>query len=199
MRDTAISGRGIKNVIRMDFRIGLLVVFVWSIMSPYLQNLKGLMEPEVLSLLMIAASVAMEVLALLNKRTTFKSSTMYLIMYDLFFLTLIIIGYLFFSDKQFIFMVSVAAIPYYPLVQNVKTKYRALLGERYPKYFVEHVSTKMSILQTRIGLLSFVLAGLISILAPSPKYVVVVFIIASAIQSIWSIYVYRKYYGIFNR
>ncbi len=188
-----------KNVVRMDLRISLLITFIWSIMGPYTSNLRGLLSVEVLSAFMIVGAVSMELLVILNKNTTFKSSTKYIIMYDLVYLSTVLIGYLYLTDRQFIIMVMAMTIPYWPLVRNAGNKYRALMGERYPRYFVERLSTKISVLETRVSLVAMGLAALIASLTPTPKYVVLVFIIVSAIQSAWSIWAYKKYYVIFNK
>ncbi len=188
-----------KNVIRSDLRISLLITFVWSIMGPYTATLKGLLSAEVISLFMIVGSLSMESLMILNKNTTFKSSTLYVIVYDIVYLISITYGYISLNDKGFIILVMVMTIPYWPLVRNAGTKYKALMGERYPRYFVEHVSTKMSVLETRVGLVAIGVAGLISALSSSPKYVVIVFICVSVAQSAWSIWAYRKYYSVFDR
>jgi hypothetical protein len=182
----------------MDLRISLLITFVWSIMGPYTSNLRGLLSVEVLSAFMIVGALSMEILTVLNKTTTFKSSTKYIIVYDLIYLMSIIIGYLYFTDRQFIILVMAMTIPYWPLVRNAGNKYKALIGERYPRWFVEKLSTKMSVLETRVSLVAMGSAALISTLTPTPKYVVLVFMVVSAIQSAWSIYSYKKYYVIFD-
>jgi hypothetical protein len=168
-------------------------------MGPYTSNLRGLLSVEVLSAFMIVGAVSMELLTILNKNTTFKSTTRYIIFYDIVYLLSVAVGYLYLSDRQFIILVMTMTIPYWPLVRNAGNKYKALIGERYPRYFVEYLSTKMSVLETRISLVAMGSAALIAALTPTPKYVVVVFIIVSAIQSVWSIWSYRKYYVIFDR
>ena len=188
-----------KNVIRMDLRISLLITFIWSIMGPYTGNLKGLLPVEVLSGFTIAGSVSMELLMFLNKNTTFKSSTLYVIVYDIIYLVSVIVGYLFLDDKWFIITVMTMTIPYWPLVRNAGNKYKALVGERYPRYFVEHMSTRISVIETRVGMLALAMSGIISVVTAEPKTIVLVFIFASIIQSIWSIYSYKKYYVIFEK
>jgi hypothetical protein len=183
----------------MDLRISLLITFVWSIMGPYTSNLRGLLSVEVISVFMIVGALSMELLTILNKNTTFKSSTKYIIVYDLIYLLSVTIGYIYLDSKQFIIMVMSMTIPYWPLVRNAGNKYKALIGERYPRWFVEKLSTKISVLETRVSLVAMGVAALISALTPTPKYVVLVFIVVSAIQSAWSIYSYKKYYVIFDR
>jgi hypothetical protein len=168
-------------------------------MGPYTSNLKGLLSVEVLSAFMIVGALSMEILTILNKTTTFKSSTRYIIIYDLVYLFSVIVGYLYLTDTQFIVMVMAMTIPYWPLVRNAGNKYKALIGERYPRWFVEKLSTKMSVLETRVSLVAMGVAALIASLATTPKYVVLVFICISAVQSAWSIYAYKKYYVIFDR
>jgi hypothetical protein len=168
-------------------------------MGPYTSNLKGLLSVEVLSAFMIVGALSMEILTILNKTTTFKSSTRYIIIYDLVYLFSVIVGYLYLTDTQFIIMVMAMTIPYWPLVRNAGNKYKALIGERYPRWFVEKLSTKMSVLETRVSLVAMGAAALIASLTTTPKYVVLVFICISAIQSAWSIYAYKKYYVIFDR
>jgi hypothetical protein len=96
-------------------------------------------------------------------------------------------------------MVMIMTIPYWPLVRNAGNKYKALIGERYPRWFVEKLSTKMSVLETRVSLVAMGSAALIATLTPTPRYVVLVFIAVSIVQSAWSIYSYKKYYVIFDR
>jgi hypothetical protein len=168
-------------------------------MLPYITILKGLLSLETVSIFMIVGALSMEVLASLNKNTTFKSSTRYLIVYDLIYLVSISIGYIFLNDRQFIFTIMVMSIPYWPLVNNNNNKYKALIGERYPRWFVEKLSTRVSILRTRTSLIAMGAAALISALTHVPKYVVPVFIVLSTIQSAWSLYAYRKYYVVFDR
>jgi hypothetical protein len=188
-----------KNVIRMDLRISLIITFVWSIMSPYTSSLKGLLSVEVISVFMIVGAISMELLTILNKTTTFKSSTKYIIIYDAVYLVAVTIGYVYLADKQFIILVMSMTIPYWPLVRNAGNKYKALVGERYPRYFVEYLSTKMSVLETRVSLVAMGSAALIASLTPDPKYVVIVFIVISLVQSVWSVYSYKKYYVIFKK
>ncbi len=152
-----------------------------------------------ISLLIIIASLSMEILVVLNRNTTFKSSTRIILIYDLFYLMSVFIGYMFLSDKYFILMLLIVSIPYWPLVKNASTKYKALIGDRYPVYFVEHLNTKMAVLENRVKLLAMGVAGIISAVSSSPEYIVVVFILASLLQSVWSIRAYRKYYGVFKR
>ena len=187
-----------KNVIRADLRISLLITFVWTIMSPYTTVLKGLLTVETISLFMVAGSISMEALAILNKNSTFKTSTLHMIVYDLIYLVSIIIGFIFLDDRNFILLSMVMMIPYWPLVRNSGNKFKGLMGEYYPRYFVEHVSTKISILETRIAILSMATSGIIASMYEA-KYVVVIFIIASSIQSGWSIYSYRKHYHVFKK
>jgi hypothetical protein len=168
-------------------------------MSPYTSSMKGLLSVESISAFMIVGAVSMELLTLLNKATTFKSSTKIIIIYDAIYLVAITAGYLYLTDRQFIILIMSMTIPYWPLVRNTGNKYKALLGERYPRYFVEHLSTRISLLETRISLVAMGTAALISTLAPSPKHVVIVFISVSFVQSVWSVYSYRKYYTIFER
>ncbi len=188
-----------KHIIRTDLKVALLITFVWSIMGPYTSVLKGLLEEESVAAFMIAGSAAMEFLTVLNKHTTFKSSTRHLIIFDIIYIMSIILSYNYLSDRGFIIAVMAMTIPYWPLVRNVGNKYRALVGERYPKYFVESLFTKISILNARVGTLALALAGVVSIVSIHPSNVVIVFIVISAIQSAWSIYAYRKYYHIFPR
>ncbi len=183
----------------MDLRISLIITFAWSLMSPYMQVLKGLLTVETVSIFMIIGSISMETLIMLNKRTTFKSSTLYVIIYDMVFLICVSLGYMFLDDRNFIVMVMVMTIPYMPLVRNAGNKYKGLMGERYPRYFVEHVNTKISILENRVGLIAMGTAGLITALTVSPRNIVLLFILVSTSQTIWSIYVFKKYYTIFNR
>jgi hypothetical protein len=145
---------------------------------------------------MIVGALSTEMLVLLNKITTFKSSTRHIIIYDVIHLVTVIFAYLYLTDKQFIEVILLIAIPYLLLVRNTKIKYKALIGERYPRWFVEKLSTKIHVLETRISLIAIGLAGIISMLAPTPKYIVPVFILVRTIQSIWSIWSYRKYYNI---
>lgn len=112
---------------------------------------------------------------------------------------MVILGYIYLTDKQFIAMMMIATIPYIPLTKNAGNKYKALVGEKYPRYFVEHVSTRLAILENRMGLMAMGAAGLISLLSPDVKYIVLVFIVLSSVQIVWAVYTYKKYYGIFER
>ena len=183
-----------KNIVRMDIRIGLLGAFIWSLLMPYTSNLKGLLSTETLAVFMILGSLSMETLMILSKRTSLKTSFKYVIVYDIVYLIILSSSWLLLDKKEFIFIVTATTVPYWPLVRNYDNKLRAYIGEHYPRYFVEKVLTKTTMLNTRVGLMAMGVTALVSLVAPNPDYIVPLFISISIIEILYSIIIYNRYY-----
>jgi len=183
-----------KNIVRMDIRITLLGSFMWSLLTPYTSNLKGLLSTETLAVFMILGSLSMETLMILSKRTTLKTSFKYVIIYDIIYLIILTSSWILLDKKEFIFIVTAATVPYWPLIGNYENKLRAFIGEHYPRYFVEKVLTKTTMLDTRVGLIAMGVTALVSLVAPDPGYIVPLFIFIAFIEIVYSIIVYNRYY-----
>jgi len=183
-----------KKIVKADVRISLLVSFIWSLLAPYTSNLKGLLSPETLAVFMILGSLSMETLTLISKRTNLKEAFRYLIIYDIIYLVLLTSSWTMLSKRGFIFVVTAAAVPYWPLISNYENKLRAYVGEYYPRYFVERFLTKTALLENRVELIAMGTTALVSMVAPDPGYIVPIFITIAIIEIVYSILVYNRYY-----
>jgi len=184
----------IKNVIKIDIRIALISSFAWTILSPYIANLKGLLSINIISVFMILGSISMEFLTFLNKKTNFTSALKFIILYDIVFVFVLILSWVFFNKKDFIFTIMIFMLPYWPLIVNYENKLRAFIGDRYHKRFTENLLTKTEILINRVELLALGITTLLSSIIDNPKYIIYLFIILGILQDLYSIWAYKKYY-----
>jgi len=194
-----ISKEQFRQVLVSDMRIGVMIAIVWSMLTPYAQVLKGLFTPETVALFMVLSALAMETLKFIGKRTTFRSSTLVMIILDVTFLFVMLYCLMIdVSDKTLIIVMTISFIPYGVLGKNAGIKFKAEIGSRYKKYMVERISENLAVWENRGTVAATVVAGTISSLSGEPRMILVAFLVLSSIQSVWTIIAFNKYYAPFK-
>ena len=185
----------IKDIVKNDIRIAMMITFVWTVIGPNIQVLKGLLDPQTIAVFMLMATFSKELLGKLRKVTTFKTSTKIVIVYDaIFLIALIAIMFTGIGDRVLILSIMTLTIPFYLFVANNEIKLSGFISKNYKSYAVELIGTRLEIVKGRVMIAALVLNWLLGIFGIGINGMIVVFIVVSTIQTIYSIYNYRKYY-----
>ena len=185
---------GIKNIIRADIKIAILISMVWAIMSPLKSQLQGLLSVETIGLAMLIAGLSVELLSFLSKTTTFKSSTAIIIVYDVMYTTIVAVANATASDRALAFIIVFASIPYAVLARNVGNKFKVLLGGTYPPKIAEKVYLRLSVLENRATLITVGIVSALSSMGVDTRTILWLFVVFSAIETVVSVYSFKKYY-----
>ena len=179
-----------KAVVRADMRISIMIAFIWGVMFPLKANLQGLLNVDTIGIIMLVSTLSMEGLKILTERTTFKTSTLVVIVYDLVFLAIIAISNIVCDDKTFAFVLLIAMIPYAVTVRNAGNKFKVMLGSTYPARIAEKVHLRLSLIENRAMLVATGLAASLSSMGMQPRQIIWVFVAGSILQSASSFHSY---------
>jgi hypothetical protein len=179
-----------KHVVRADMRIGIMIAFIWGVMYPVKANLQGLLDVDTIGIIMLVSTLSMEGLKVLTEKTTFKTSTLYVLIYDVIFLLVISVSNAILDDKTFAFVMVVSMIPYAVIIRNAGNKFKVILGGTYPPRIAESVHLRLSIIENRAMLAATGLAASLSSVGVEPRNIIWIFCAGSVIQSLYSFHSY---------
>ncbi len=183
-----------KNIVRADMRISIMLAFVWGTLIPIKAQMQGLLTVETIGLFVLMVALVMETMTILTRLTTFKSSTLLIISYDVIFIVALFISLLTLNDKELIFVILFAMIPYGVLAKNAGNKFKVMLGEQYPPRVTEKVYVRLNIIENRSMLIATGLTSLLASHGLNAKELLMFFVFISVIQSTVSFSNYFKYY-----
>jgi len=181
-----------KKLILTEFRVMLMVEFMWMLFGPYKAHLNGLMDVWMISTFTGVGMLLMEYIETLRKKTDILSSYKLLIAYDAIFVTSVFILLNTVDDKTFIITISVLVMPYGLIYRNFNIKYNAYLGSTYSKWGVEVIKTKIERKTTRVGLLGVLTSILVSNTLGS-EFNVYMFIVIGYVQVIYGLYILKHF------
>jgi len=184
----------IKNIVVSDIRLAVVSAIAWGSIMPASTQLKGLMSMETIGLFLILTTSGMELLKLLTRKTTFKTSTLVVIVYDVFFMVSMLAGMLFLDQLSLAVLLSSLLVPYALLTKNAGNKFKILIGKSYPDRIVERIYISLSLFESRSVLVAVGITSLLSTIGSSQQEILWLFYALNTVAVFYAIRNYRKYY-----
>ena len=138
-----------KRIVSADIISSVMAVLSWSVLSPYISILQGLLTVPIITTFMLLSALSTEVLKELSKRTSYAQILIIRRVYDIVAVTTLLIVYMIFSQKVFVLTFLVVALPFNVLLSAESAKLNGIIGGIYPSRLIEAINIRARMLNNR--------------------------------------------------
>jgi hypothetical protein len=158
------------------------------------QQTGELMSSALIGSVLMVALISVEILPWVMRHTNLKTSTAWIIGYDVFFVISTVIGYFTLTPLYFIYLMSATTIPFIVLGINSSNKLKVAMSKRYPTKLAEKVLTVIIVSKNRASLVAIGLTTLLVYNDVSTTAQIILFGFVGVVQLYYTITSFLKNY-----